>query len=131
MCHIPCKNGHTVLSIISFIFLSVSTAGLSMTINEDYPFLQKNREIMIPFLSTVCGISGLLFIFTFLNLNCICRGTKKSELETGIDNTGSLYGEVDTSIPRPSRSAEQDPLLYPKIYHPVSDSIKIPKRTKI
>ena len=43
MFKIPCKQGNTVLSIVSFIFLSASAAALSLTIydNQDKPFLKK------------------------------------------------------------------------------------------
>ena len=64
----PCKRGgNIVLSIVSFIFLSTSAAALSLTIHDsqNIPFLKNNDKELVPFLSVVCGVSSLLFIYTF------------------------------------------------------------------
>ena len=118
MISIPCRNGYTVLSAISFLFLCVSAIGISMTLNtESIPFFKQNENILIPFLSTMCGIFGLLLIFTFLDIqlfNCFrCCVNEYSPTEDN-ENNHSLYSDAIGTTAHQLK--ENDPLLYPKIY---------------
>ena len=127
-----------ILSITSFIFLCTSVVGLSLTIHEHISFLERNRKLMIPFLSTVCGVSGLIFLITFIDVKlskcCICFRRKKKpaidEFENGIDNSNvnikqdCLYNHTETQT-------EKDPLLYPREFPVITDNINIPKKTVI
>ena len=147
MFKIPCKQGNTILSIVSFIFLSTSAVGLSLTIHDDQnmPFLKENSQVLIPFLSTVCGISSLLFIYTFLDIQfrykycCIrcCYNTNDNIFNDDNYQNESLYDEVNTNIgvqdiSNSNNKKETDPLLYPKLYPELtSDSINIPKQSRI
>ena len=147
MFKIPCKQGNTILSIVSFIFLSTSAVGLSLTIHDDQnmPFLKENSQVLIPFLSAVCGISSLLFIYTFLDIQfrykycCIrcCYNTNDNIFNDDNYQNESLYDEVNTNIgvqdiSNSNNKKETDPLLYPKLYPELtSDSINIPKQSRI
>ena len=136
MIRIPCRNGYTILSVVSFIFLSVSVVGLSMTLNtSNIPFFKQNEAILIPFLSTICSIFGIIFMFTFLDIqisNCFrCCASDYSSADD-IENDRSLYDDNVGTIEITPK--EDEPLLYPKIYPKLSESIKIPtnsRRTKI
>lgn len=141
----PCKRGgNIVLSIVSFIFLTTSAAALSLTIHDsqNIPFLKNNDKELVPFLSVVCGVSSLLFIYTFLDIEykwrCCCIRCYEPE-QVFYDNNHqneSLYNNVDTSIHIDTdnkNKKETDPLLYPKLYpklYPelISNNINIPKR---
>lgn len=136
MIRIPCRNGYTALSIVSFIFLCVSVTGLSMTLNTDnISFLKQNEQILIPFLSTTCGVFGLIFMFTFLDIKlsscfrcCITEYSTSEDIENNTSASASLYDDnVGTITAQPK---ESDPLLYPKIYPNISDNIKIPTKAK-
>lgn len=161
MFKIPCKEGNMVLSIVSFIFLSASASGLSLTIHnsQNMPFLKKNSQVLIPFLSLVCAVSSLLFLYTFLDIYCrykyccirCCYNTKDNTLYDDNYQDENLYNDVDTTINvdnnRNSNSnsnsisnsnsndntkKETDPLLYPKMYPElISSNINIPRRTYI
>lgn len=157
MFKIPCKQGNTVLSIVSFIFLSASAATLSLTIhdNQDKPFLKNNSQVLIPFLSVVCGVSSLLFLYTFLDIQCrlkyccirCCYNTNDNIFNDDNYQNESLYNDVNTTISvnnsRNSNSnsssnsnddtkKETDPLLYPKVYPELmSDNINIPRRSRV
>jgi len=137
----PCKRGgNIVLSIVSFIFLTTSAAGLSLTIHDsqNIPFLKNNDKELVPFLSVVCGVSSLLFIYTFLDIECKwkCCCIRCYEPEhVFYDNnyqSESLYNDVDTSIHMNTdnqNKKETDPLLYPKLYPElISNNINILKR---
>jgi hypothetical protein len=132
MIRIPCRNGYTALSAISFLFLCVSAIGISMTLNtESIPFFKQNENILIPFLSTTCGIFGLLLIFTFLDIqlfSCFrCCVNEYSPTED-IENNPSLYGDNIGTIA--SQPKENDPLLYPNIYPNLSERVNIPIKSK-
>lgn len=138
----PCKQGsNTVLSIVSFIFLATSATGLSLTIHDsqNIPFLKDNDKELIPFLSFVCGVSSLLFIYTFLDIKCrwkCCCFQCYNEQNYIYDENyqdDSLYNNVNTSINTNNQSKkENDPLLYPKLYPELtSKNINISRKTKI
>ena len=153
MFKIPCKQGNTVLSIVSFIFLSASAAALSLTIydNQDKPFLKNNSQVLIPFLSVVCGVSSLLFLYTFLDIQCrlkyccirCCYNTNDNIFNDDSYQNESLYNDVNTTISVDNSSnsnsnsnddtkKETDPLLYPKIYPGLmSDNINIPRKSHV
>ena len=153
MFKIPCKQGNTVLSIVSFIFLSASVSTLSLTIhdNQDKPFLKNNSQVLIPFLSVVCGVSSLLFLYTFLDIQCklryccirCCYNTNDNIFNNDNYQNESLYNDVNTTISVDNSSnsnsnsnddtkKETDPLLYPKIYPGLmSDNINIPKKSYV
>ena len=153
MFKIPCKQGNTVLSIVSFIFLSASAAALSLTIhdNQDKPFLKNNSQVLIPFLSVVCGVSSLLFLYTFLDIQCrlkyccirCCYNTNDNIFNDDSYQNESLYNDVNTTISVDNNNnsnsnsnddtkKETDPLLYPKIYPGLmSDNINIPKKSRV
>ena len=131
MIRLPCRNGYTALSVVSFIFLCVSVTGLSMTLNTDnIPFLKQNENILIPFLSTTCVVFGLIFIFTFLDIQlfscCKCCVNEYSITEDTIENSESLYDNNVGTITKQPR--ENDPLLYPRLYPEISDNITIPNK---
>ena len=145
MFKIPCKQGNTVLSIVSFIFLSASVSILSLTIhdNQDKPFLKNNSQVLIPFLSVVCGVSSLLFLYTFLDIQCklryccirCCYNTNDNIFNNDNYQNESLYNDVNTTISVDNSSnsnndtkKETDPLLYPKL---ISSNINIPKKSYV
>ncbi len=155
MFKIPCKQENTVLSIVSFIFLTASASVLSLTIhdNQDKPFLKNNSQVLIPFLSVVCGVSSLLFLYTFLDIQCklryccirCCYNTNDNIFNEDNYQNDSLYNDVNTTINVDNSSnsnsisnsnddtkKETDPLLYPKIYpRLMSDNINIPRRSLV
>lgn len=132
----PCRNEYTALSVVSFIFLCVSVSGIAMTLNTDnISFLKQNEKIIIPFLSTTCGIFGLIFIFTFLDIQmsrcfrcCVTEYSTTEDIENNTSASASLYDDnVGTVTAQPT---ESDPLLYPKVYPYISENIKIPKKAR-
>lgn len=146
MFKIPCKQGNTVLSIVSFIFLATSASVLSLTIYDDQnkPFLKDNSQVLIPFLSVVCGVSSLLFLYTFLDIQCrlkyccirCCYNTNDNIFNDDSYQNESLYNDVNTNIninnSNNDTKKETDPLLYPKLYPGLtSDNINIPKQSRI
>ena len=134
---------YVILSIVSFIFLIISSTGLSLTLHDSYniTFIKNNHEVLIPFLSVVCGVFGLLFIYSFLDIcisKCCCCfcvevNSSKKILLDNISYDDNLYNNtIDTSINvnenKKETETETDPLLRP---YPSSKNIDIPRKIRI
>lgn len=146
MFHNPCRQSscHTSISVISLIFLIVSSSGLALTYQENLSFLNKNREVLIPFLSFVTGVSGILFIGSFLSINwyrvfCCClvyRNSVEYDVLESSEENESLYDNVDhktstNNDKKDKKDKNETDSLYPKLENNVSSNINIPRRSKI